>query len=762
MKQDSPFDVFAESFAHQIALAVVVVISLVLCFVPLFNVFGYESAAATGFVAAILTIFLTLYGTKLGVSPLLERDSSPVTDLLKNWVTHSLFVVVPAAIFLLNGIRVQTCGYLDAALFWLAIPVVSVGIGQLIGWLSLIIGGSRLTRWGTAGGLILLTFVPPAYMLALEPPIIAHHALLGYFSGSIYDEGLAFPASLAWYRLMHLSAIGVFLSLIDAAWRLFNSGRWRWSLISAAIFALPVVAIVTYDAELGIARDSDYVAEALGGKIETEHFVIHHPDNEWFSQRKDEVAEDHEFRYRQMKAFFETDPSADGRIHSYIYKGSSQKAKLMGGRHTHVAKIWLDQMHLEWSDYGDHMLAHELAHIFTGPFGTGPLSLSMSYGIFPNMGLVEGIAVAADWAPERLSPHRVTAGLIEQDYIEEPKDLIGAGGFWSRLSGQSYRVMGSFIKYLIDEYGIGPFKAIYGQASFEKAYGKPLKSLISEWGAFLDGIQLSDSERAYVDYRFDRPTIFEKVCPRTIGELRRRAHRAVSRGSSGETRRLYEQILEYAPRNISYRVEYARSLQRLREFNAADEMIEDLLSRGLKVRQRVVLLELKGDLAWQKQQLERAREAYEQCTSVEGLPNGKRRLMTVKKAALDEDRRVRDWMRAYLVDEYAKGPKVYYPMAWYDIEPKLGLSNYLVGRQLWAHDNWTEAVPYLRRARERLEGYPLLIAETRRMLVETLYFLGKLDKAAEQAQTLSQTERSAYATRAREWLERIQWKRTLN
>jgi hypothetical protein len=119
-------------------------------------------------------------------------------------------------------------------------------------------------------------------------------------------------------------------------------------------------------------------------------------------------------------------------------------------------------------------------------------------------------------------------------------------------------------------------------------------------------------------------------------------------------------------------------------------------------------------------------------------------------------------MRAYLVDEYAKGPKVYYPMAWYDIEPKLGLSNYLVGRQLWAHDNWTEAVPYLRRARERLEGYPLLIAETRRMLVETLYFLGKLDKAAEQAQTLSQTERSAYATRAREWLERIQWKRTLN
>jgi hypothetical protein len=45
-------------------------------------------------------------------------------------------------------------------------------------------------------------------------------------------------------------------------------------------------------------------------------------------------------------------------------------------------------MHIRWDRVGDTVVAHELAHLFSAPFGGGPLRLATRGGLIPDIGLV--------------------------------------------------------------------------------------------------------------------------------------------------------------------------------------------------------------------------------------------------------------------------------------------------------------------------------------------------------------------------------------
>lgn len=735
---------------------------VLVCFLPLVNLLGYESAAVFGVIGGLTATFLTLHAVTSGiVNASLDqgRETSPTADFFVLLVRHELLLAVPALLLSLNALRVVNCAWDTGVGFWLAIAMPSIFLGQAIGWLAtaLLPGRNRL-QIGFCVLVILTSAATLLAHLALQPPIVGHQLFLGYFSGSIYDEALALPSSLLWYRAMNLAGAIVVLGIIEVLWRRRQERPSRWVAIWVLVGLAGFGAIWLSRHDLGIRIDREYIQEELGGRMETEHFVIHYPQTERFLKNKAQLAEDHEFRYAELAKFFDTEPAAAGKIHSYVYPGREEKGRLMGGRRTLVAKLWLHEMHITWRGYGDHKLAHELAHIFTEPFGAGPLALSMQAGVGVNMGLVEGAAAAADWPTEELSPHQASAALRRLELAPGISYIVDASGFWTQSSGRAYTLVGSFVRFLIDTYGVEKFKAAYPTGDFAAAYGKPASELVAEWEAFVDDIELSEHEMELARFLFDRPTIFDKVCAREIGELERQAGLAASEGNVGLVTETYEQIIGYAPRNINHRIAYAHALTQAHEYDRALELVEELLDGDHAPAVRARLLHLRGDLAWRRGNPELAEEAYRDCLAL-GVPSDIRRLLEVKIDALGRAPGAgREQAFEYLLGDTSAGVSLYYPMHWHHEHSDDALAAYLVGRRLWAEQVWERAMPYLEQANDGLDD-GVLRQEALRMLGITAYFLDRLAQAEASFEKLRSSEHPAYRASAREWLARIAWKR---
>lgn len=719
-----------------------VALAILASFIPLFDIIGYESAA--------------LFGVFYGVAVSFFR---PVDKSLRGWAAslgrHELLLVAPFAILTLNALRVPNCDFLTGVGFWVAIAAMSVAVATTLGWAVHNLVPNRRLAYFVILLVVVASWAEFGLRLALEPPIVGYQWFLGYFSGSIYDEALDLPSTLLAYRRIHLLAICAVLCALETA-RL--EGRRR-RIVGAIAIALIVASgwLFATRSRLGIDLTSDDIARELGGVVESEHFIIYYPAYKPFVNDVERMVEDHEFRYAEMKEFFGTDPVAihGKKVRSFVYPNRDVKGNLMGARRTLVAKIWLREMHILWRFYGDNMLAHELAHVFTEPFGTGPMRLSTRYLVAVNMGLVEGAATAADWDVDELDPHEASAALRKMKKAPDIEALVGASGFWTQSSGRAYTLMGSFVRYLVDTYGVAKFREAYGHGRFEEAYGKTPAVLVAEWEAFVDAIELDEDAMERARYLYDRKSIFQKVCARKVGNLRVLAGREARAGQRERARATFAQILEFDPQNVEYRLEYAKFLVSIDDREGAEKILRELLERELDGVHRAHVLSELGDLLWLDRQWEAARDKYQQCLEV-GLPLGNERLLRVKSEALKKSEEERDLVREYLVADHVEDIRMFFPAEWIVRHPDEPLAHYLVGRRLWGQQEWEWALPHVRKAIDVPPG--VLRDEAYHMLIQTAYFLGELDEARRLLDEWLPTT-SYYEDRRREWRARILWRR---
>lgn len=754
---------FIPSRLHLACAAALAAIGLVVCFVPLFNLIGYESAALFGVLGGVVAMGCTVasFGRERLPSPLVDLDVSPVERWGRMTARHLAYLVVPFLLVAANSLRVVNCDPAQGIFFWLVIPVLSVAFGTALGLAvaSATWGRRWAGRWLVVG-IFVATVADFALRLAFEPPIIGYHLFLGYFSGSIYDEALSLPAGLIAYRLIQIVGFMALLALMQWKWNAEREGRSRRWIVAASVLALLWAGTFAERDRWDIDLDSEEVAERLGGRVESEHFVIFYPNQARFEAAEvARLVEDHEYRYDEMSRFFGTDPVATHgeKVRSFVYADRPQKGFLIGARRTLVAKIWLGEMHILWRHYGDHMLAHELAHVFTEPFAGGPLRLSTRWGVGINMGLVEGAATAADWHSSELTPHQSSAALQRLDRAPDLRRMVGASGFWTQSSGRAYTLVGSFIRWLVETRGIEKFRAAYPHGDFEGAYGVSVDELVTEWERFLAGIELGQSDLERARFLYDRPTIFEKVCARTIGELRFEAGQAAAAGEVGGVRERYEQILGFAPRNVGYRLEFARTLLQVDAIDEARAEVTRLVEgEELTPSETAQALHLLGDMAWRQGELAPAGRYYQNALS-SGLPSDYERLIGAKLLVLERDERTRALGRAYFIDDPESPIAMYYPTRWRGEAPDDALAAYLVGRRLWSVNEFEEALAHLQFAEGRLPA-GALDWENTRMLAQTHYWLGDAAAARPRLERLSSVERATYSVEADEWLDRIEWR----
>ena len=332
-----------------------IILGLVLCFIPLFNLVGYESAAVTGLVVALVSVWALRRRVR-------QRYLDYTVASFLCFFASSLRLLIPPLLLLsLNALRVENCSWQDGLLFWVLIPPVSMLFVQSAYWI-----GEALfpKRGGWFAALVsVVEIVSFLLQLANQPPIAGHEVFIGWFAGSIYDEALVVPSSLWWFRLYVILWSALFLCL--AQWYREPKSRPLGLWCMGLLFGL--LAIRLQAPSLMSQHNHVSVRAALGAQAESEHFLFYYDREQIDADLLPFLLEDAEFRYWELQRYLQEDPVAwKGRkIEIYIYPSAEVQFRLMGSRNTFVARPWTHQVHLRWDGYTDSVLAHEIAHIFT-------------------------------------------------------------------------------------------------------------------------------------------------------------------------------------------------------------------------------------------------------------------------------------------------------------------------------------------------------------------------------------------------------------
>jgi Tetratricopeptide repeat len=751
-----------------------------LCFMPLFNLLAYEFCLALALAGSLAGLHLGAVTTAEardqgdGMLLALRGGTGALIVLLGRVVAANLLLLVlPLAIISLNALRVKNCDYLEGLSFFAIMPALSLCLASCGGALwSLAVP----RRWLATLAAVMTLFASLAWGLWRfydAPPVFGYDPFAGYFPGTLYDQDVVIGAPFLIYRLFNLLALGALVlaaaQLLDPSALKLRVGRLRRlsPRLTAVALALMLgtVTLFVLRGPLGFAINAEQIAAELGGLRRTTHFDIHHA-KELAPDEVELLAQDHEFRHAQLTALMGGDP---GRIRSFIFKDQLQKRRLMGAGRSFVAKPWRREVYLHQAGFPHPVLKHELAHIFGGLYGDDLFKVSVALptpGF--NAGLIEGLAVAADWRPYgEANGHQHAAALRRIGLAPEVRDLFGHG-FMAHAASRAYITAGSFCRYLLERHGMDKLGAVYRSGGdFNAAYGRSLGDLSDDWSRWLRGLTVPATQLQLARERFRRPSVLRRVCSHEVANLTREAQDEAAHRQFGEAARRYETICRFDPGEPSHLLSWATLAEAAGSPRKAQTILEELLVHpSLSKPLRREALETMGDLSWLAGDHAEALKQYQRASVHAAAPGG-RRVLHLKLWALKQRDEVRRLVMAYLV----KRPGV--PReAGLDVHlahqlhaaltaPRSGLGLYLIGFQLAGRRHCDEATTVLKRA----IASPLPNADfeikARFVLGECQYRRQDLLGAEQTFKALLTRSGLPEGTRlqADDWLQRVQWRR---
>jgi len=724
-----------------------------LCFVPLFDLLGYEFSAVVGTVGGVAAGVLAV-GV---VRQARERSESVGVGVLfvRAWLSGAATLLLPLLFIVANALRVRNCDWQEGFAFYLLIPGVSTAYGASAGTFFGLATSS--SRRGTLLWLLWLTgsVVGVVLHVLFEPPKFAYHPLFGFVPGPLYDEEVSITGTLLLSRGMALLTAGGFL-LLAGATHVPASQRLRWRAVgsrrlSAAccvgVFVVWGIAQAKAGA-LGLRPTRRDLRAVLDGRLETEHLVLFYEADALPPEEARRFADDAEFRYYQLARFFGFD--LKGKVGIYLFTSPQQKKRWIGAEHTSLANPLHREVYLNREGFPHSVLKHELAHLFAGEFHPW-MRLS------PAIGLLEGVAVAADWSEGRLTPHQWSRAMQRLGLLPEMTRLMSPWGFWGEASSRAYTASGSFCRWLMETRGMERLARVYPTGNFARVYGESLEALHAEWQAFLRTVPLSAADLREARRRFQQRSLFQKTCAHVVAHLEEAARRRESVGDFAGARALYERLLAFEPNNPEIRWRILQTHLAAKEWTrvralapplAHDPNASDLI--------RLWATEALADAHWRLGDLPRARDGFDAVRRADYSPELNRRT-ALKRAALQQNPNAQRLLRAYF-DEPRADVRLYRLRELTLLEPSFALGYYLLGRALCQAEQWEDALPMLERA-ERL-GLPdrNFRAESARWRGVALFRLRRY-RAADEAFALaaSLVDREGDRLDLADWRERCAW-----
>ena len=423
-----------------------------------------------------------------------------------------------------------------------------------------------------------------------------------------------------------------------------------------------------------------------------------------------------EASWRAVRAFAGLDAkAAAGKIDVYLYRSPDEKRRLIGAADTSFTKPWLRQIHTNDAPAPHPILRHELAHAVLADVALGPWGVP---GVVPQMALIEGIAVAADWPAGELTVHEEARALRELQLLPEVARLFAPGLFYAESGPRAYTTAGSFIRFVWEAHGAGLLREAYaGRAALD------LPALAAEYARFLDALPASPRAAALASQRFSSPAILRKPCAREVAGLARDASAAGQRGDPALAARLWSRCSALEPDDPALLAQLGRAQRAAGELAAARATQERALSHPKLSRPlRAQLLTEAGDAAWKANEVADAAARLDEAAALPQAEPLERALLLRRRALADPQ----SWpaLRPLLADGDS-GPAVWLALRDLDLaRPADGTFAYLLAKQLQNHGSWPECARYAGAALSRGLPGPLFRQEALRMQGIAAWHLG--------------------------------------
>ncbi len=535
----------------------IIIFNILLLFLPLTNIFGYEFSAFNSLLLSFLSgIYTIILLKKLNA---VEANKNKLVKYLS--MAFSAFLFFPAVISIIHSLFTINCSLCDGIQFYFSLTVPSVLIGSSLGFFTKVTG-KRLAILKFILLYISILLIP-LFEFYFNPQIFFYNPLFGYYPGTIYDEGLSVDLKLLIYRSLNII---FFLLLFYFSQKIYNnSSKISKRLFFILTFFIPSLFIYL-SPQFGYSTNINRMTSYLNKEIDTPHFKIHYSEGIDENLMKS-IALHHEYYYGQIAFYFRV--RLNEKINSFVFKDSHQKKVLLGTENADIAKPWLHQCFTVYDNY-DATLRHEIAHVISSKFGAGVFKVAENI----NPSLIEGVAVAADPFYAEYNIHYMAALAYKNGFKINIKNLFSGYSFLTNASSLSYIYAGSFVKYLIDRYGVGKMKNLYSDIDFIKVYNKPVKELESEYYKYIETIPANNQNSAY--YFFGRQSIFSKVCPRYISSRLKDGWEQYQLKKYSEAKKIFQEILNVS-NNYSALVGLANSLNELGSKNEAAKLLKENL-----------------------------------------------------------------------------------------------------------------------------------------------------------------------------------------
>jgi tetratricopeptide (TPR) repeat protein len=591
----------------------------------------------------------------------------------------------------------------------------------------------------------------------VEPQIFVYSVPFGWWPGSIYDEQLAVTSTLVAFRgytfFYGLTIAALVRAFLDREQMLLSLGQPRLTAIAGTVLLAAVTSSLSRSGEsLGFDLTRETIERELSRKVETDELEIY-IDPSATPAQVESIVLDHRFRYDQLARFFDSRPN--GKIKSFVYRDAAQKQRLMGAGDTQISRPWANEIHIDGFSHPHPVLKHELAHVFSGGLASGLFKVPATAAILVNIGIVEGIAVAADWRSAEMTVHGWTRAMRALDLAPDLRKTLDIAGFWSISSARAYTVAGSFVRFLIDEHGMEKFAALYSSNDFHRAYGRPLDALVTEWEHYIDSLPLPEGDLLIAEHRFKRPGIFQKVCAHKAANISARGY---ARLASGDVDRALEDLLplvELTPNDPAPLIAISNAFARQKRMADAELYAEKALSMETATQKSsATARESLANVQWLMGRLDRAREGYEQVLTLH-LSTASDRLQIARLAALERSPELQAVLRDYLVGELPPPMALVRLGAAATAHPEDALVRYLYAKNLENVGAIPEAIAEFQAALAgQLPGEPLV--REAKMALGRLLLLGRDPAKAEASFRAIAEEESSPAMRleARDWAER--------
>ncbi len=724
------------------SLAVIVLASIVLTFYPLIGVLGFEFAAISSVILSFLSVFIS--SALMSSADIGGRGNKGLSNTVGSiFIINLLLLATAFTIGLLSSLFKSDCFIKEGSVFFLLIPAVAVFFSAAIGMLS----GYIFGRIGIVFGLIIIFLIALYGLLKLYYgiSIFVYNPIFGFFPGPLYDEAIPITSALIISRIYIVLLGTLLLFVLRIIVGIRQSSISLWDPLVFIVLAASIILIKINEPQIGISYKRSYITEnILSDSLETENFVIYFAPGTKEAKNIEFIASDHQWRYKQIKDYLGVDSSE--KIKSYIYPDIETRKKVIGAGETTIANPVHGEIHLIYDTFPHPILKHELVHVMSGEFGNDVLKIS------PKIGLLEGIAVAADWRGQKFTPHQWSKAIVEMGIAPEISDIAGFG-FWYAPSEISYTMMGSFSRYLIDTYGIEDYKKAYKTGDFS-VYGKPLDELSGEWLEYLSTIDIPPETKAIAEARFSRPSIFQATCPRKIAELKNSAYKEFMDDDYTTAREHLSEALGFNNSDPGLIKWLAHSHYYLGNYGRAMEIAGSSVESS-KIEKNV-LENIRGNSLWQTGSSEDALKIFEDLRE-EHLTDSLARELEIKISAISEGPGVEEGIKqffatrnnllqlAYLQDVISENPS-YAP------------AYYLRGRLFFNEGEYDKAAPELMNANILGLADEKLRNENMRILGISQFAQGNYDQSAVTFNYLLLLEENGAARAyAQDFIERIAW-----